>query len=95
MGMSQLKKARDDIVDALAEIKGGMGRHGRAAKALSIIFLSLPDPTMVSTGIGASILLISRIAEARNRGIARIIDDTGVELARALEELRIMLNTRA
>lgn len=85
---NEIKGIMDELRDVVDEIKGYRNKHGRKLKKASIIFLSIPDPTMISTSIGLLLLTIGKILENKKEtGISDLLTYYGVEL----EELRYLL----
>ncbi|WFO74541.1 hypothetical protein J4526_05500 [Desulfurococcaceae archaeon MEX13E-LK6-19] len=84
-----IRQLKENLNEILHEIKGGPNKYGTKLKKTSVIFLSMPDPTMISTGIGLSLFTIGKILEhKRDKGIEDLLLDYSIELEEAKELLK-------
>ncbi|MCD6487844.1 MAG: hypothetical protein J7K21_01280 [Desulfurococcales archaeon] len=89
--LREIKKAAEDAVFA---IKGGPDPRGKRIKRISYVFLSMPDPSSISTMIGISLYVTGSILEKRRKkGIEDLIIDykaSIVEAKKILESIKII-----
>ncbi len=81
--MLRRKKEYDDTLDIVDDIKyaarilaGGPDERGLKLLKASGFFLMVPDPTMISTSIGVSMVIAGKLlSKRRQKGLKDYLDD--------------------
>ncbi len=75
--------------EAVRAIKGGPSRTGEKLLKASTFFLFVPDPTMISTTIGVSMVVAGKLlSRRREKGLLDDVVEFNTSLAEAMEALR-------
>ncbi len=86
------REVAETAEDAVYAIRGGPNRLGKKLLKTSGFFLVVPDPTMISTTIGVSMVVAGKLLnKRREKGLLDELESFSISLAEAaaaLEELK-------
>ncbi len=87
-----LSEIKDAVEEVLFFIKGGPDPRAKKLRRTSYVFLSMPDPTSVSTMIGITMYTTSKVLEKRRvKGLEDYLREYNVrvrELCSTVKKLR-------
>ncbi len=88
-----IKRIKETVEDTKLLIEGGSDPRARKVRKISYVFLTMPDPTSVSTMIGITLFTTSKILEKRRvKGLRDYLveyQQSVLEAKRLLEQLSI------
>ncbi len=83
----EIKEVYEEIKKTVRVIKGGPDEHGEKLLKYSSIFLMMPDPTMISTSIGVSMVITGKLLMRRRvKGLREMLQEDLEELEKALHD---------
>ena len=81
-----IKELKESIDEVVFFIKGGPHPKAKKLRRTSYVFLTMPDPTSVSTMIGISLFTASKILEKhRVKGVKDYMEEYSIRVREALE----------
>ncbi len=83
----EIKEVYEEIKKTVRVIKGGPDERGEKLFKYSSIFLMMPDPTMISTSIGVSMVITGKLLMRRRvKGLRDMLQEDLEELEKALHD---------
>ncbi len=82
-----IKEVYEEIKKTARIIKGGPDERGEKLLKYSSIFLMMPDPTMISTTIGVSMMITGKLLMKRRvKGLKDLLQEDLEELEKILRD---------
>ncbi len=83
----EVKEIYEEIKKTARMIKGGPDERGEKLLKYSSIFLMMPDPTMISTSIGVSMIITGKLLMRRRvKGLKDLLQEDLEELEKILHD---------
>ncbi len=83
----EIKEVYEEIKKTARIIKGGPDERGEKLLKYSSIFLMMPDPTMISTSIGVSMVVAGKLLMKRRvKGLKDLLQEDLEELEKILHD---------
>ncbi len=83
----EIKEVYEEIKKTARIIKGGPDERGEKLLKYSSIFLMMPDPTMISTTIGVSMMITGKLLMKRRvKGLKDLLQEDLEELEKILRD---------
>jgi len=83
----EVKEIYEEIKKTARIIKGGPDERGEKLLKYSSIFLMMPDPTMISTSIGVSMIITGKLLMRRKvKGLKDLLQEDLEELEKILHD---------
>ncbi len=83
----EIKEVYEEIKKTVRIIKGGPDKRGEKLLKYSSIFLMMPDPTMISTTIGVSMMITGKLLMKRRvKGLKDLLQEDLEELEKILHD---------